>query len=225
MSTRASATSGPSPMGSVTADIRQAILQGDFVPGQRLVEIDLSDQFSASRGAVRSALLELATEGLVERMANRGARVRIVPFDEAIEIYEVRMVVEALCAAKAAERIDPVNARLLRTIGKDMSAAVSEGDIARYRDLNQQLHGRIRDMSGQQTAVAVLERMRAQSVRQQFKVASLPGRPKVSLPEHLAMIAAICAGDPAAAEDATREHLRSVMAAMQAASEDERPVQ
>jgi DNA-binding GntR family transcriptional regulator len=216
---RSSATAGSSASGGVTAGIRRAILVGDFVPGQRLVEIDLSEQFSASRGAVRSALLELATEGLVERMANRGARVRIVPFEEAIEIYEVRMMVEALCAAKAAERIDSAGIKELRTIGKEMRAAVSAGDVGRYRDLNQQLHGRIREMSGQHTAVSVLERLRAQSVRQQFKVAALPGRPKVSLPEHLAMIAAICSGDAAAAESATREHLRSVMDAMRAASD------
>jgi DNA-binding GntR family transcriptional regulator len=203
----------------VTTGIRQAILRGDFVPGQRLVEIDLSEQFSASRGAVRSALLELATEGLVERMANRGARVRVVQLEEAIEIYEIRMVVEALCAAKAAERIDAAGIRELRTIGRDMKAAVAGGDVGRYRDLNQLLHGRLRELSGQQTAGVVLERLRGQSVRQQFKVAALPGRPRVSLREHLAIIAAVCAGDADAAERAVREHLRSVMDAMRAATE------
>jgi DNA-binding GntR family transcriptional regulator len=216
------AASSPRPVtsraGDVTTGIRQAILRGDFVPGQRLVEIDLSEQFSASRGAVRSALLELATEGLVERTANRGARVRVVQLEEAIEIYEIRMVVEALCAAKAAERIDAAGIKELRRIGKDMKAAVASGDVGRYRDLNQALHSRVREMSGQQTAGLVLERLRAQSVRQQFKVASLPGRPRVSLPEHLAIIAAVCAGDADAAERAVRAHLRSVMDAMQAAA-------
>jgi len=214
-----SVRSASSRVGDVTTGIRQAILRGDFVPGQRLVEIDLSEQFSASRGAVRSALLELATEGLVERMANRGARVRVVQLAEAIEIYEVRMVVEALCAAKAAERIDAAGIKELRSIGKDMKTAVASGDVGRYRDLNQMLHTRIREMSGQRTAGAVLERLRAQSVRQQFKVASAPGRPRVSLPEHLAIIAAVCAGDSDAAERTVREHLHSVMEAMKAASE------
>jgi DNA-binding GntR family transcriptional regulator len=204
--------------GDVTTGIRRAILSGDVVPGQRLVEIDLSEQFSASRGAVRSALLELATEGLVERTANRGARVRVVQLDEAIEIYEIRMVVEALCARKAAERIDAAGIKELRRIGKDMKAAVAGGDVARYRDLNQRLHARVRELSGQRTAALVLERLRAQSVRQQFKLASLPGRPRVSLPEHLAIIAAVCAGDADEAERAVREHLRSVMDAMQAAA-------
>ncbi|SEP82417.1 GntR family transcriptional regulator [Streptomyces radiopugnans] len=205
---------------NVTSDIREAIMRGDFVPGQRLIEADLTEQFAASRGAVRSALLELAADGLVERVANRGARVRVVPLDEAIEIYEVRMAVEALCAAKAAERIGDAEAEELRSIGSDMRAAVADGDTMRYRQLNQRLHQRIREISGQRTASNVLERLRAQSVRQQFKVATMPGRPQVSLPEHLAIIEAICAGDAEGADRAIRVHLSSVMDAMRKASEN-----
>ena len=74
------------------------------MPNQRLVEADLSDQFEASRASVRAALAELTNEGLVERVQNRGARVRAVSLAEAVEITEVRMVVEGLCATKAAER-------------------------------------------------------------------------------------------------------------------------
>ncbi|WP_229660762.1 GntR family transcriptional regulator [Marmoricola endophyticus] len=196
------------------AAIREGILRGEFVPGQRLVEADLSEQFEASRAAVRSALVELATEGLVERVANRGARVRVVPLEEAIEIYEVRMVLEALCAAKAAERADDAEVAELRGIGTDMEEAVAAGEVMVYRQLNERLHRRIREMSGQRTAGSVLERLRAQSVRQQFKVATTPGRPKVSLPEHLAIIDAICRHDAVAADAALREHLRSVMDAM-----------
>lgn len=83
------------------ADLIQAnILSGDFAPGQRLVESELSETFNSSRGAVRSALIDLTHEGLVERIANRGARVRTVSVEEAVALTEVRMVVEGLCAAK-----------------------------------------------------------------------------------------------------------------------------
>jgi DNA-binding GntR family transcriptional regulator len=53
--------------------IREGILRGEFVPDQRLVEADLSERFSASRGSVRSPLLQPANESLVERVQNRGA--------------------------------------------------------------------------------------------------------------------------------------------------------
>ncbi|TWE27866.1 GntR family transcriptional regulator [Prauserella muralis] len=194
--------------------IRDAIVRGEFVPNQRLVEADLSARFAASRAAVRSALLELTNEGLVERVQNRGARVRAVSLAEAVEISEVRMMLEGLCAAKAAERVTATEIGELTAIGTHMRAAVSSGDVLGYSRLNQTLHRRIREISGQETASRVLERLRAQSVRHQFKLAMHPGRPAVSLPEHLAIIEAICAHDAEAAEQAARAHLRSVIAAL-----------
>ncbi|WP_240777069.1 GntR family transcriptional regulator [Nonomuraea basaltis] len=191
--------------------IRDGIMRGEFVSHQRLVEADLSERFSASRSSVRSALLQLANEGLVERVQNRGARVRAVSLAEAIEITEVRMVVEGLCAAKAAERVTQVEADELRGIGTRMSQAVASGDVLGYSELNQSLHRRIRQLSGQATASGVLERLRAQIVRHQFRLAMQPGRPAVSLGEHLAIIDAVSSGDPEMAEQAARRHLRSVI--------------
>ncbi len=196
---------------SVVTGIREAILRGEFVPNQRLVEADLSEQFAAARASVRAALLELAKEGLVERVQNRGARVRAISLAEAVEITEVRLVVEGLCAAKAAERITEEETEELAEIGESMRSAVSSGDVLGYSRLNEELHGRIRAISGQRTASEVLERLRAQSVRHQFKLAMHPGRPHVSLPQHLAIIEAVCAHDPDAAERAARAHLRSVI--------------
>lgn len=195
-------------------EIREAIVRGDFVPNQRLVEADLSEQFGASRATVRSALVELANEGLVERVQNRGARVRAVSLEEAVEISEVRMVLEGLCAAKAAERVSREEAKQLRAIGRNMRGAVSRGDLLGYSQLNQELHRLVREIGGQGTAQGVLERLRAQSVRHQFKLAMHPGRPGKSLPEHLAIIDAICAHDVDRAEEAARAHLRSVIVAL-----------
>jgi DNA-binding GntR family transcriptional regulator len=194
--------------------IREAIIRGEFVPNQRLVEADLSSQFGASRAGVRSALLELTNEGLVERIQNRGARVRAVPLDEAIEISEVRMVLEGLCAAKAAEAVTGEEVRELQGIGKSMREAVAGGDLLGYSALNQELHRRVREIGGQRTASRVLERLRGQNVRHQFRLAMHPGRPSVSLPEHLAIIDGICTHDPEAAESAARAHLRSVIEAL-----------
>ncbi|HUR07697.1 MAG TPA: GntR family transcriptional regulator [Nonomuraea sp.] len=202
--------------GAVLDAMRDGIMRGEFVPDQRLVETDLSERFSASRSSVRAALLQLANEGLVERIQNRGARVRAVSLAEAIEISEVRMVVEGLCAAKAAERVTPAEADELRELGARMSEAVASGDVLGYSSLNQSLHRRIRELSGQATAGDVLERLRAQIVRHQFRLAMQPGRPAVSLNEHLAIIHAICSGDPETAEQAARGHLRGVIAALRA---------
>ncbi|MBB4685664.1 GntR family transcriptional regulator [Amycolatopsis jiangsuensis] len=202
---------------SVVAAIRDAIVRGEFVPNQRLVEADLSDQFTASRATVRAALIELTNEGLVERVQNRGARVRAVSLQEAIEISEVRMMLESLCAAKAAEHIAHEEAVELHKLGRAMCDAVAGGDVVGYSGLNQELHRRVREISGQRTAAQVLERLRGQSVRHQFRLAMQPGRPQVSLPEHLAIIDAICAHEPEEAAEAARAHLTSVIEALKAA--------
>lgn len=194
--------------------IRDAITGGAFAPNQRLVEAELSEQFGASRASVRNALLHLASEGLVERIQNRGARVRAISVEEAVEITEVRMVVEGLCAAKAAKRVTDADRQALRGLGEQMKTAVAAGDVLGYSDLNKQLHSLIRTLSGQATARSVLERLRLQNVRHQFRLAMHPGRPSVSLPQHLEIIEALCDGDADAAEAAVRRHLRSVIDAL-----------
>jgi len=196
--------------------LRDAILTGAFEPGARLVEAELSQRFAASRGTVRAALVELAHEGLVERLVNRGARVRAVSLREAIEITEVRLVVEGLCAAKAAERITDAEIAELRMLGGEMKSAVASGDVATYSELNQRLHTRVREISAQPVASAVLSRLRAQNVRHQFALATRPGRPQVSLPEHLAIIDELCARSPDGAERAVRRHISSVLDALTA---------
>ncbi|MFW6090645.1 MAG: GntR family transcriptional regulator [Actinomycetota bacterium] len=194
--------------------IRANILSGDFAPGQRLVESELSETFDSSRGAVRSALIDLSHEGLVERIANRGARVRTVSVEEAVALTEVRMVVEGLCAAKAAENITDDQIGELHGIGRRMRDAVRNGEIMVYSQLNTALHDRICEISDQPAAAAVLSNLRARNVRHQFRLALRPGRPHVSLPEHLAIIDEVCARSPNAAERAARRHVASVIEAL-----------
>ena len=98
--------------------LRQAILAGDMAPGQRLVEEELAGTLGVTRASLRAALFDLAADGLVERIPNRGARVRAVTLDEAVAITECRMALEGLCAAKAAERITDVDAARLRQLGE-----------------------------------------------------------------------------------------------------------
>ncbi|WP_163620274.1 GntR family transcriptional regulator [Microbacterium sp. B35-30] len=195
----------------LTQVIREAILEAQFAPHQRLIEADLSERYGASRASVRTALLNLAGEGLVERLPNRGARVRAITVDEAIEIVEVRIGLETLCARKAAENLTPADADGLRALRAEIEAAIGSGDLVAYSRLNQELDRRIRDLSRHGTATQLLERLRAQSARHQFRLAFHPGRATTSAPEHIAIIDAILAKDPDAAEAATRAHLSGIV--------------
>lgn len=205
----------------VTDVIRNAIIQGEYAPNQRLIEADLSAEFSASRAAVRTALLELAGEGLVERMPNRGSRVRAISVEEAIEILEVRIGVEGLCAAKTAALISDQDIEALGRLRARMIDSVAEGDLVEYGRLNRYLDVRIRELSHHATASEVLARLHAQSVRHQFKLSSRPQRAKVSVLEHAAIIDGVVARDPAAAEQAVRVHLLSVIDALRELSSPE----
>lgn len=199
--------------------IRQGIVTGDYAPGHRLVEADLCARFNLSRATVRAALAELDHEGLVERIAHRGARVRTISLPEAIDITEARMVIEGLCARKAAESVTVAEIEDLRRIGARMQECVTSGDVLTYRSLNVELHDTIRRIAAQPVADEILARLLARNVRHRFRLALVPGRAQVSLAEHLAIIDEVCSRQPEAAERAMRRHIESVIRALQATAE------
>ena len=128
----------------VAESLREAILRGDYIAGQRLVEADLCEHFGTTRFIIRTALQSLAAQGLVEVRRNRGARVRTVSIEEAIEITEVRRALEGLCAARAAQRATRDDRADLRQIVRDMKAAWKNGELLQYSELNAKLHATIR---------------------------------------------------------------------------------
>ncbi len=95
-----------------------------------------------------------------------------------------------------------------------MRRSVAAGEPLTYSALNHELHRLVREISGQVVATTLLERLNGQLVRHQFQLSLRPGRPQQSLPEHLAIIAAITAHRPQEAEQATRQHLHSVIEAL-----------
>ncbi|WP_081416669.1 GntR family transcriptional regulator [Arthrobacter castelli] len=207
---------------AVVAGLRESISRGELVPNQRLIETDISHEFNASRATVRAALAELTTEGLVERIQNRGARVRAVSVAEAVEIIEVRGALEGICAAKAAELVTDEDIDELRTLARTMTEAVTSGDLLQYSEWNKTLHRRIVELSGQQTAAGLISRLRGQNVRHQFRLVMQPGRPSVSLSEHVDIIDAVCARDPQRAAAVMEQHLQSVADAIVKASDSPR---
>jgi DNA-binding GntR family transcriptional regulator len=201
---------------AVAEAIRTAIVRGEYAPRQRLIETDLCEHFGTSRFIVRAALQELSAQGLVEFQRNRGARVREISLHEAIEITEVRKLLEGLDAARAAQRVTQAEAAMLRGIAKQMRAAVERSELLHYSELNARLHAAIRDISAHETSARLLRQLRDQTVRHQFSLSLVPGRTAVSLPQHEAIVAAVTARDPAAAELAMHGHLQSVIEAFQA---------
>ncbi|MGF7124748.1 GntR family transcriptional regulator [Rhodococcus sp. TAF43] len=86
--------------------IRQAIIEGRYRPGQRLIEQRIAEEFSLSRTPVREALRRLEAEGLVHSEPNRGAMVRTLSLSDVADLYGLRARLEAYAAELAAERIE-----------------------------------------------------------------------------------------------------------------------
>jgi DNA-binding GntR family transcriptional regulator len=192
----------------------QAIVQGALMPNERLVELDLAQKFEAGRADIRTALARLAQEGLVEREPNRGARVRAVSEAEAVEIYEARAVLEGLAARYAARNATRQDIAKLRAIHAQMQQRHKQGDLLGMSDLNAHLHAEMLRMAAHQTVARLIERLRAQNVRFQYRTILVPGRADRSLAEHRAIVDAIAAHDEDAAEKATRNHISNVVEAL-----------
>jgi DNA-binding GntR family transcriptional regulator len=196
--------------GSVVDRLRDDILEGVLPPGERLIEVQLSDRYGVGRAAIRSALVELDGEGLVRRETNRGATVRRITVTEAIEITEARGVLEGLVARRAAERASEAERDELRALVAEMTVAVEADDKLRYSKLNRTLHAALRRIARHGVADDLVANLRNRAAHHQFRLAVIPGRAAESLAQHAAVVAAVTSGDADAAEQAMRSHLASV---------------
>ena len=196
--------------------LRDAIVSGELLPSERLVEEDLSRRLGIGRAAVRMALVRLEHDGLVEHERHRGARVRRVSEEEAVEILEVRAALESLAARRAAERATAQDVRDLRAILREMRGHRERGDLMAVSDANAALHRRILEISGHETARRLSGTLMSQIVRFQYRTVLLPGRSDRSLREHTAIVQAIAAADGDMAERAMRRHLSQVADALRA---------
>jgi DNA-binding GntR family transcriptional regulator len=189
----------------------QAILGGEFQPNERLIEMDLAQLYNLGRAAIRTALARLEQDGLVEREPNRGARVRAISEEEAVETLEVRAVLEGLAARYAARNVTDADIADLRAIVGEMEARLAEGDLLGISEGNTRLHGRLLQIANNKTVARLIERLHAQHIRSQFRLILVPGRPPRSVAEHRAIVEAVASRDPDAAEAAMRSHLANTV--------------
>jgi DNA-binding GntR family transcriptional regulator len=197
--------------------LREAIVTGRLQPNERLVESDLASSLGVSRTLIRTALARLEQEGLVEHERHRGARVRLVEHSEAVEILEARSVLEGLAARFAAQRATAEDIDELEQILEEMRQRREADDLLGVSEENARLHRRLLEISGHATASRLIASLNTQIVRFQYRTILLPGRGERSLTEHVAIIDAIAAGDPDAAEAAMRTHLSHVAEALRQA--------
>jgi len=191
--------------------LREAIVAGALHPNERLVEHELAASLGVPRAAVRTALVRLAQEHLVERLPNRGARVRRVTDKEAVELLEARMALECLAAEHAARNVTAADLTALRAILMEMEAGL-DGDLVAYGETNARLHREIIRIADHTIAARLLDSLRSRNTNFHLRAVIVPNDPRVRLEQHRRIVGAIEAYDPAAASEAMRIHLSSVAA-------------
>lgn len=194
--------------------LREAILKETFLPNERLIEMDLAQSLGAGRAAIRTALARLEQDGLVERERYRGARVRLISEAEAIEILEVRAALESLAARYAALKITPEQSDRLFALLAEQQHCIDVGDLLGSSEVNARLHQTILQIAQQSIVTRVIDMLKPQNVRFQYRTILVPGRPGRSFQEHRAIVEAITEHDPERAEAAMRHHLSQVTEAL-----------
>lgn len=201
----ATPTSAPE---NVAAAIKQGIYEGRYVPGQRLVESDLVATLAAGRGSVREALRLLAAQGVVEFELHRGARVRQYSRTETLSLLQIREVLEGLAASLAASNRSKAQLAKLKDVHKKGGAALDSRQFDTFLALNEQLHDVIFEMSGNANIRLHIVQTQLAYFRLLTRLFDLADLTK-SQSEHDALVRAIDAGNPSAAEKAMRAHVRS----------------
>jgi DNA-binding GntR family transcriptional regulator len=196
--------------GDAYEHLHRAIVTSELSPGERLIEEEIAERLGCSRGAVRAAIVRLGHDGLVARERNRGAHVRRILIDEAIEIVEARCALESLAAGYAALRRTADEAGELAALVGEMQRLQAGGELLEMSAHNGVLHRRILEVSRHHVAIDVCGRLRSQVVRFQFRTVLAPGRAARSIAEHATIVRAIGDGDRDAAQEAMRHHLAEV---------------
>jgi len=199
---------------SVYETLVEAIIAGQLEPGTELNSVALAQQLDVSRTPVKEAIRLLVRDGLANQTNNFKARVVKFSRDDVRETYEVRSLLEAAAAERAATRIpDEVlqdlqrQARQLRTTQKDLDWA------ARALEFDLRLHAAIAEAAGNQRLQADIERYRL-LVRSFCRMTGRPTVLKQAFEEHIAILDALATGRPALARKAMASHIASRLAAV-----------
>lgn len=191
--------------------LRSAIIDGTYLPGERLVEEEIAARFDVSRNPTREALHALSVEGFVEIEPRRGARVATMNARRAGELFEVRAPLEGLVARLAAQRRTPADLVHLRDVLGAGTAAAAEGRLDELPALNTEFHTSLAVAAGNELLAGTLARL--SDIIRWVYAARISKRSTRSWDEHAAIVAAVADRDAERAERRGAEHISAAAAA------------
>lgn len=196
----------------VVDEIRALISRGELKPGERLYEDRLAERLGVSRNPVREAIRALEGTGLVDVVPRRGAYVAQIDQDQASQLLELRAVLEAYAAQRAAVRRTPADLETLKTTIERGRAASARNDLVAAAQAHREFHVLIERAAANEYLEVAVEPLRH---RTELIFSMLnDSRGVTSWDEHLEIFDALAAGDADRARLATRTHMDNVMSGL-----------
>jgi len=205
----------PSKTEKVYKILQEDIIERRLLPGQRLVERELIGRLGVSKTPVREALARLERDGLVKGSLHQSAVVARILRKDAVEIYDLREVLEGLAAKNAAEKITPEKVEELHSIIKLSEDCIKENNLKEYARLDLQFHHLVGIISENERLCEMMRQLRDQARILMSTSMTLPGRgAKISLSEHKKIVEAIVNQNPDLAKEMAKEHIRKTRKAV-----------
>jgi len=202
----------------VCEHIREAIINGVFSPGERLMEIQMADEMGVSRTPVREAIRKLEMEGFVVMIPRRGTYVSNMSIKDINDVYEIRISLDTLAAGLAAERISDEELEELQRLLVKVGNAIEENDMAKVVEADIEFHDVLYKASRNERLRNIINNLREQITVIRGVSMRYPGRLKDTQEEHRRLVESIAARDVEKSQEAARIHLenaeRTLMAAM-----------
>src|SRR3954469_7713075 len=208
---------GPEPVARVAAPlreqvpdrVRQAILDLRLRPGERLIERELVESLGVSRATVREVIRQLATEGLVTVVPQRGAEVTSLSPSDAADIYEMRASLEALAVRRFVQRAGDDQVRALRTAVDEIARSPATGEVGDHLGAKDRFYDVLMEGSASGPLQQTLAGLQARVRLLRATSLSAPGRPTEAARELRAVVDAVEARDAEAAAAACVRHIRN----------------
>lgn len=189
--------------------LRALISAGEMEPGARLNEAELSARFGISRTPLREAIKILATEGLLELLPNRGARVAALSPEEVDQTIEVIAGLEATAGDLACRRIDDAAVAAIAEATARMAAAHAAGDDETYFAINRGIHELIVDAAGNRVLSALYAGLSGRVQALRYRARKSDAQWERAMEDHRRMVELLRARDAEGLRDLMREHVRS----------------
>lgn len=189
--------------------LRGAIITGELEPGRVYSARALAERLGVSVTPVREAMVDLAREGLVTPVRNRGFKVTLLSSRDLDEIMQLRMLVEVPIVGDVADRTVPAADRSdLSGICTEIEQCAASGDLAGFLEADHRFHGRLVGLFGNERITLLVGQLRDQTRLYGLSRLVKEGLLEESAAEHAAILAAVASGNREQAERLTRRHLR-----------------